>query len=238
LAHGGGGHPWLPWSRASQPGGKDHGKPARRVVRAPLEFTRSSGRQGCRPPRQARMPDATTRATAPWRRPSLAAVEPGFPARRKRPWQTRAQDCSERHSKFHAAPGGKDAALHVRHGCLTLQPAQPRRGGGHPWLPWSRASQPGGKDHGKPARRVVRAPFEFPRSSGRQGCRPPRQARMPDATTRATAHSLAQPLCLVRPASYLPFRNCCLMRSRASPDSFSGADSVNWSWWLWAASRR
>jgi len=35
-----------------------------------------SGRQGCRPPRQARMPDATVAAGI------LPAVEPGFPARR------------------------------------------------------------------------------------------------------------------------------------------------------------
>ena len=141
----------------------------------------------------------------------MAAVKPGFPARRQKPWQTQVLECSyapriptpfqaarmppstsgtdarrynrrlravaaailgcrraglpspaaetmanpdagmfQRPANSHAVPGGKDAVLCVRHRCPTLRPAHPRCSGSHPWLPQSRASQPGGKNRGQP----------------------------------------------------------------------------------------
>jgi len=56
-----------------------------------------------------------------WRRASLPAVEPGFPARRKKPHANQAAlEFSYAPKLPTPVPGGRDAALHVRQGCLTL----------------------------------------------------------------------------------------------------------------------
>jgi len=93
-------------------------KPGRVGILPRSKPTRAgSGRQGCRPPRQPRMPDATL-----WRRASLPAVEPGFPARRKKACANRgALEFCHDPNRPTPVPGGRDAALHVRQGCLTPQ---------------------------------------------------------------------------------------------------------------------
>ncbi len=79
-------------------------------------------------------------ASARWRQASLPAVEPGFPARRKKPHANQgALESSHEPKTLHAFPGGRDAALYVRQGCLTL-----RR--------WRQASLPA-VEPGFPARR-------------------------------------------------------------------------------------
>ncbi len=113
---------------------------------------------------------------------SVPAVEPGFPARRKKPHANRGVlEFSSDLASPTPFSGGRDAALHVRHGCLTL----PCSG---------RASVPA-VEPGFPARRkkphANRGVLEFSRDlaphafSGRQGCRPPRQARVPDTISCA-----------------------------------------------------
>jgi len=74
-----------------------------------------------------------------WRQASLPAVEPGFPARRKKPHASEsALEFLNDPLPVTPFPGGRDAALYVRQGCLT-----PRRSGRLRCRPWSRASQPG-----------------------------------------------------------------------------------------------
>jgi hypothetical protein len=155
-----------------------HDKLSGRGLRGPSGSCHAgSGRQGCRPPRQARMPDATWLRRAP-----LPAVVPGSPAQRKEPpAKPSGLELIGRSGKSHAGSG--------RQGC------RPPRQARMPDATWLRRAPLPAVVPGSPARR--KEPPAKPSGweslgrlgrshagSGRQGCRPLRQAGMPDATRR------------------------------------------------------
>jgi len=135
--HRSGGPPGLPWSRASSPTERT-ARNLKRVEnfgrRGNIRTLVPGGKDAALHVRQGCL---TLRGGGP---PGLPWSRASSPAERTARNLKRVENFGRREKIRTLVPGGKDAALHVRQGCLTL------RGGGPPGLPESRASGPGGKN--------------------------------------------------------------------------------------------